>query len=105
MASNDFSGVSAALNASSYNQGQTMTLTVSGQNVHTGDPSTTNETLTITATIQSSSGATHNVSAQPVTVVSSTPGETTLEDVTIVSVVDSGGRTWTMAGRTATAVA
>lgn len=107
MASDDFSGVAVALNAASYTQGQTMTLTVSGQNKHTSDDSTTHETVTVDAVVRSAGGVTHTVSAAPVDVAHTAPGGVTLEDVTIVSVTDSGGRSWTLAagGKTATAVA
>lgn len=107
MASDDFSGVTVALDASSYASGQTMTLAVSGQNRHTGDETVTHETVMIDAVVQSSGGVTQAVSAQPVDVTRTVPGGLTLENVSIVSVTDSGGRSWTLqpGGLTATAAA
>ena len=104
MASDDFSGVSAAVGGP-YVVGEPMTLTVSGQNRHTVDATTTQETVTISAVIQSESGVQYTLTAEPQNVTRTVPGAVTFEDVTIVSVTDTGNRAWMVSGRTATAIA
>lgn len=109
MATDDFSGVTVAFDKASYVKGETMTLTVSGKNKHTTDDGTTEETVTISGTLTSESGATHTLEAQPVKVTSTAPGAVTMEDVIITTVVDGSSRTYTpkagSAGHSVTAVA
>lgn len=109
MASDDFSGVTVAFDAASYVKGATMTLTVTGQNKHTSDGTTTHETVIVTATVQSPSGVTTSVQSQPVDVATTTPGGVTNEDVTLVSASDGSARVYTpkagSGGHSLTAVA
>lgn len=94
MASDDFSGVTVAFDKAGYTKGETMTLTVSGQNKHTGDGTTTKETVVVTATVKSGD-VTSSIQSQPVEVTKTSAGDTTNEDVTIVSVSDGSGRVYT----------
>jgi len=107
MAQDDFSGVTATLDATTYNSGQTMTLTVTGQDKHTADPVTNQEQASLSLVVQTESGGTATLSIPPFIVFDTTPGVVTMEDVVITEVTDSTGRVWTIGGdgTSATAVA
>lgn len=107
MATDDFSGVTVAFAAASYPKGATMTLAVNGQNRHTGDPTITHQAGTAHISLQATGGATTTIDAQIADIVTTTPGTVTFEDVVIVSVTDSAGRTYTVSpgGHSATAIA
>ena len=98
----DVFNVTASYDKSQYNQGDTMTITISGGDVLTA----TNPTLsgTLTLTITASDGATTTISVPPTTILVTT---TTPESVLLTKVVDTSSHIWTIgtSGLNATAVA
>lgn len=98
----DTFNVTASFDKSSYNAGDTMTLTISGNDVLT---QTVSETLSGTINLQAADGATQTIALPSGVAVSSTTS--TPESVKIVSVTDDKGRTYTVAanGLSATATA
>lgn len=98
----DTFNVTAAYDKPSYAQGDTMTITISGDDVLTETVQKNSGNLSIT--IKAADGATATIKLPPaiVNVLVSTN-----ESVVISGVTDDSGRTWTVAssGLTATAVA
>lgn len=98
----DTFNVTASFDKTSYTTGETMTITITGDDVMTETaPQTVSGTITLTAadgatsTLEFPSGTTVNVSTS------------TNEAVKMTAITDSSGRTWTIAanGLTATATA
>ena len=83
--------VTAAYDQPQYNQGDTMTITISGGDVLTVQNliKSGNVKLTITA----ADGATTQITVAPVNIMVTT---TTPESVTITGVTDDSGRNWTI---------
>lgn len=102
----DTFNVTASFDQSSYNQGATMTLTISGSDVLT---QTTTATVGLSGTINlvAADGSTSTLAFPSGATVTSTSTTTTPESVKISSITDSTGRVWTVAasGLTATATA
>lgn len=102
----DTFNVTASFDKTTYNKGDTMTLTISGGDVLT---TTTNQQVpsgTLTLTITAADGATSTITMGPVEV--NTPVTTTTpESVKMTAVSDTSGRVWTISsgGLTATAIA
>ena len=94
--------VTAAYDKPQYNQGDTMTIAISGNDVQTIQSliQSGNVSLQITA----ADGATTTINVPPVNISVTT---TTPESVTITGVTDDSHRTWTIdaSGLSATAVA
>lgn len=102
----DTFNVTAAYDKSSYNQGDTMTLTISGGDVLTQTTTTQTPSGALSVTIAAADGSTTTINVPPGT-VNVTTTTTTPESVKITGVSDSSGRTWTIAsgGLSATATA
>ena len=102
----DTFNVTASYDKTSYNKGDTMTLTISGGDVLTQTTTSTSQSGTLTMTITAADGAVFSVTKSGVTVT--TPiTTTTAESVKITGISDTSGRVWTIAsgGLTATAIA
>lgn len=102
----DTFNVTATLDKTSYNTGQTMTLTITGGDVLT-QTTTTQQALSGTVNLVAADGATSTIAIPSGVTVNVTSTTTTPESVKISSVTDTQGRTWTVAasGLTATATA
>lgn len=99
--------VSVAFDKASYNAGETITMTLTGDATFVSDQTTTTSTggpLNITAVADN--GATTQISSPTFTVVTTNPPTTTTLNVKL-STIAGDSRTWTIApnGKTATAVA
>ena len=101
----DTFNVTAAFDKASYNAGDTMKVTITGDDVLTQQVQTT-QTETVTVSIVAADGATTTVGPVSAPVVTTTT-TTTHESVKIASIGDASGRTWTVdpSGLFATAVA
>lgn len=100
----DTFNVTASFDKSSYNQGDTMTLTISGDDVLI-TTTTTAEAVSGTISLTAADGSTSTLTFPAGVTVNVTTTTTTPESVKMTSVTDSAGRTWTVAasGLTATA--
>lgn len=98
--------VTAAYDKSSYNQGDPMTVTITGGDVLTTTTTTQQQSGTLTLSLTAADGATSTISV-PATTVNVTTTTTTPESVKITGVSDSSGRAWSIAssGLSATAPA
>jgi len=97
----NFNSVTLAFDKATYNQGDTMTLTISGQAVSSAGSTVTEQP---TVTVVASDGTTAALQPTAASIAIST---TTNLPTLIQSVNDAGGRTWVIAanGLTATATA
>jgi hypothetical protein len=104
MTTSDKFSVTAAYDKAAYNNGDTITVTITGNDVQTSVTQGTAGPLTVHLT--AADGATQDIAlaAQPVTITTTTP-----ESVVITGITDTSStpRTWTVAasGVTATATA
>lgn len=98
----DTFNVTATLDKTTYNSGDTMTVSISGGDVLTTTTQVPSGTLTLTITAADGATTTVNVSPATISMTTSTP-----ESVKITAITDTSGRTWTIAasGLTATATA
>jgi len=98
--------VSASYDKTSYNKGDTMTVTLSGGDVLTQTTTTPGQSGTLTVTVTAADGAKTTVTLPPAAVNISTTVSTP-QSVKITGILDSSGRPWTIAstGLTATAIA
>jgi hypothetical protein len=98
----DTFNVTAAYNANSYNAGNTIMVSISGNDVLTTTSNGVSGNLTIT--VQAADGATETLTLAPTTVITTT---STPESVKMTAISDSSGRTWVIAnsGLTATTTA
>jgi uncharacterized protein YfaS (alpha-2-macroglobulin family) len=97
----NFNSVTVAFDKATYNQGDTMTLTISGSAVSSAG-STVSEQPTVTVVASDGTTASIQPTATSITVTSTTNLVTLIQ-----SINDAGGRTWAVAanGLTATATA
>lgn len=91
----DTFNVTAAYDKTSYNQGDTMTITISGNDVLTQTTSSSLPTGNVTLTITAADGATTTVNV-PVATVNITTTTTTPQSVRITGYVDTSGRAWSI---------
>jgi hypothetical protein len=98
----DTFNVTAAYSANSYSTGNTMVVTISGNDVLTTTSNGVSGNLSIT--VLAADGATEVLTLAPTTVVITT---STPESVKMTAIADTSGRVWTIAnsGLTATATA
>jgi hypothetical protein len=102
----DTFSVSAAYDKTSYNKGDTMTVTISGGDVLTQTTTTQQQSGALTLTLTAADGATTTITLPP-EVVNVTSTTTTPESVKITGITDTSGRTWAINanGLSATATA
>jgi hypothetical protein len=102
----DTFSVTASYDKTQYNKGDTITVTISGNDVLTTTTTSSQASGTLTLTITAADGATTTVTVPPTTVMVTTT-TTTPESVKITGVSDTSGRTWAIAtgGLSATATA
>lgn len=84
--------VTGAYDKSSYNKGDTMTVTISGGDVLSTTTVQQSGTLTLTITAADGATTTITMASVPINVTTTTP-----ESVKITGVTDTSGRTWTIA--------
>lgn len=98
--------VTAAYDKPSYNKGDTLTVTISGDDVLTTTTTTQQQSGALTLTLTAADGAKTSI-ALPATSVNVSTTTTSHQSVKITGVSDSSGRTWTVGttGLTATALA
>lgn len=103
--SDNFSGVTASFDKSSYNAGETITITIAGVDVLT-QTTTTQAAITGTINLTAADGSTDTISFPAGAVVNTTTTVATNESVKMTGLTDPN-RTWTVAanGLTATATA
>lgn len=102
----DTFNVTASFDKTTYNTGDTMTLTISGDDVLT-TTTTTQQTASGSIALTAADGATQTLAFPAGVTVNVTTTTSTNESVKMSSVTDSSGRVWTIAstGLTATATA
>ena len=102
----DAFNVTAAYDKPSYNQGDTMTVNISGGDVLQQSTTTQQQSGALTLNITAADGAVTSI-ALPPTVVNVTTVSSTPESVKITGITDTSGRVWTIAatGLSATATA
>lgn len=102
----DTFNVTASYDKASYNQGDTMTVTISGGDVLTQTTGSQQQSGNLTLTITAADGSVTTVSVPSATINISTTTSTP-ESVKITGVSDTSGRNWTIAasGLSATATA
>ncbi|WP_024516839.1 hypothetical protein [Bradyrhizobium sp. Tv2a-2] len=88
--------VTAAYDKSSYNAGDVMTVTISGNDVLTTTTTTQQQSGALTLTLTASDGSTTTITI-PATTVTSTHTTSTPESVTVTGFSDDSGRVWTIA--------
>lgn len=92
----DTFNVTAAYDKTSYNSGDTMTVTISGNDVLTTTTTTQQQSGTLTLTITAADGSTSTITV-PATTVNVTNTSATPQSVVISAVSDTSGRAWTIA--------
>lgn len=97
----DTFNVTAAWGKPAYVAGETITGTISGENVHTSDPTVTHEAVgPVTIPYVAASGAQSTISLPAVDVTRTTAGTVVHEPVSIdvsLFATNQGGRVWTVA--------
>lgn len=98
--------VTASYDKSSYNQGDTMTVALSGSDVLTSTTTTQQQSGNLTLSLTAADGSVTTVEVPAVT-INVTSNTSTTQTVKITGVSDSSGRVWTIAanGLSATATA
>jgi hypothetical protein len=92
----DVFNVTASYDKPSYNQGDTITITISGGDVLTQTTTTQQQSGTVTLTLTAADGATTTLVVPPTT-VNVTTTTTTPESVKITGVMDTSNRAWSIA--------
>ena len=102
----DTFNVTASYDKTSYNQGQTITITIVGDDVLTQSSTTQQQAGAVTLTVTAADGAMTSIAVPP-TLVNVTTVTTTPESVQITGVTDTSGRVWSIStgGLSATATA
>ena len=92
----DTFNVTGAYDKPSYNQGDTITVTISGGDVLTQTTTTQQQTSPVTLTLTAADGAVTQITVPPTT-VNVTTTTTQQESVKITGVSSTDGRTWSIA--------
>lgn len=102
----DTFNVTAAYDKASYNQGDTITVTISGGDVLTQTVTTQAQSGLLALMLNAADGSSFSLPMQPIT-VNTTTTTATPESVKLTQVTDSSGRVWTVgaSGLSATAAA
>jgi len=96
-----------AYDKTSYNAGEQMKMTLSGNATFVGDPTVTTVQASSDCTLSADNGVITHITASGATVTTTTPATPQTLNVVISSIADTSSRVWTIAadGKSATAIA
>jgi hypothetical protein len=99
-------GVSVAYDKTSYNAGETMTITLSGNATFVGDEIVGTTPASVVCTVTADNGSVTEITASGATITTTIPAVPQTLNVVLTALVD-GARVWTIAadGKSATAIA